>query len=151
MRIDAPEPDWQIRLRREEGEKLHVALEHLLPPEASAAYLISQNGQELAAVVRDDPADRLSLPSLAAGTLAAATGLGQALSRNGNCRFLLWGPDQSVLLAPVGRRALLLLVLRRGSQDRMADRRLDRSVRILEDILARLEAGGPAAGSTING
>lgn len=151
MRIDAPEPQWQIRLRRADGDKLERALEHLLPDDGAAIYLISCNGQELAAVTRDSPADRHTLSSLSAGTLAAASGLAQALSHDGPQRVLLWGRRQCVVLAPVGRRALMLLVLKRGVQGKMADRRLDRAVLILEDILSRTQGETPVMARAAEG
>ncbi len=151
MALGAPRPEWQIRLRHGDGDKLCRTLEQLLPPEGAAIYLISRSGQELAAVVRRGPADRQALASLAAGVLAAAQALGEALGHTGVQRFLQWGTRQTLLLTPVGERAVLLLVLDRGVRDTMARRKLDRAALVLDDILAGTETMEGSAGQGGNG
>ncbi|GAB4128843.1 MAG: hypothetical protein Kow001_23460 [Acidobacteriota bacterium] len=151
MALGASPQESQIRLRPGDTEKLCRTLEQLLPPEGAGIYLISRSGQELAAVVRRHPRDRQALASLAAGVLAAAQALGEALGRSGVQRFLQWGPHQSLLLAPVGERAVLLLVLDRGVHDTMARRKLDRAALVLDDILAGADALDSAPGRGDNG
>ena len=102
---------------------------------ARGAFLISRSGQEVAFDGEDEGLDRQAFSSLAAGTVAATFGLAELIGEEEFQRVVHRGRESSLLMCPVGNRALLILLLKAGDTDRVCPRSLARGILVLRDLL----------------
>jgi predicted regulator of Ras-like GTPase activity (Roadblock/LC7/MglB family) len=127
-----------FKLYEEEYEKICKVLDSLMKRSSvAAASLISRTGQELVFAGDSDVLDRDSIASLAAGSLAATLGLAHLLGEEEFERIYHLGREKSVVTSPVGKSALLLVVLPNGQNSKKLVKILRRTVMLLRDILDR--------------
>ncbi len=127
-----------LKLYAEEYEKIRTVLSSLLErSSATSASLISRTGQELAFRGDKEALDRDSISSLAAGSLAATLGLAHFLGEEEFQRIYHLGKKNSVVMSPVGKLALLLVVLPNGQPTKPLVENLGRTVLLLRDLLDR--------------
>ena len=127
-----------LKLYAEEYEKIRVVLGSLLDrSSATSASLISRTGQELAFRGDREALDRDSISSLAAGSMAATLGLAHFLGEEEFERIYHLGKKNSVVMSPVGKLALLLVVMPNGQPTKPLVENLGRTVLLLRDLLDR--------------
>lgn len=125
-----------LKLYAEEYEKIRLVLGSLLDrSSATSASLISRTGQELAFQGDRESVDRDSISSLAAGSLAATLGLAHFLGEDEFERVYHLGKQNSVVMSPVGKLALLLVVIPNSQPTRTLVETLGRTVLLLRDLL----------------
>ncbi|UCF37237.1 MAG: roadblock/LC7 domain-containing protein [Acidobacteriota bacterium] len=139
-----------LKLHPEESEKIQVVLSSLVAGFSSAsACLISRSGQEVAFEGVDSLGDRQALASLAAGNLAATSGLAQLIDECEFSRIVQQGRKRSMILMPVGELALLLLILGNERENREGLKQVPHVLLLLKDLLEkRNHVGGNGTKST---
>src|SRR5215510_14553378 len=103
-------PDTPILLREERFNQIKTVLARLrLDSEARVVFLVDKDGQQIAAQGEIGDLDTTSLASLAAGNVAATSGMAQLIGEKEFPTLSHEGDKESIHIAVIGR--LLLVVV----------------------------------------
>jgi len=149
--------DSDLRLGPAQTERIDFILSVLVRAcDADSALLVSAGGQEIAGKGCLDSIDRAAVSSLSAGTVAAMAELAEAFGETQFKGTTHRGKDRTILLRPIGRKALLVVTaVNQKIHPRLAHT-LYRAVSVLADILECSTepvsvAGDGQAGSRVSG
>jgi predicted regulator of Ras-like GTPase activity (Roadblock/LC7/MglB family) len=128
--------DSDLRLQAAQTEKIDFILSALVRAcDAEAAILVSGGGQEMAAKGNLADFDRVAVASLSAGTLAVMAELAGAFGDSEFKGATHRGRERTILLRPVGRKALLVVMAGNSRINPRLGHTLARAVPLLTDIL----------------
>jgi predicted regulator of Ras-like GTPase activity (Roadblock/LC7/MglB family) len=136
--------DSNLRLHSREYHKIVRTLSVLKEGcRAKGAFLISRSGQEVASNGDVEGLDRQAFSSLAASTMAATFGLAELIGEAEFQRIFHRGGESSLLMCPVGDKALLILVFKGRDRVGVSSRTLSSGILVLRDLLRdRARRGG---------
>ena len=128
--------DSDLRLQTVQTEKIDFILSALVRAcDAEAALLVSGSGQEMAGKGNLADFDRAAVASLSAGTLAAMAELAGVFGEPDFTGAAHRGKERTILLRPVGRKALLVVMAGNSRVTPRLGHTLARAVPLLTDIL----------------
>ncbi len=141
--------DSDLRLGATQTERIDFILSVLVRAcDAESVLLVSAGGQEIAGKGDLASVDRAAVASLSAGTVAAMAELAGAFGESQFKGTTHRGRDRTILLRPIGRKALLVVTaINRRIHPRLGHT-LFRAVPVLTDILEHSTEPG---GVTIDG
>lgn len=129
-----------FKLEAREYEKIVFVLSSLYQKlRVDSAFLINRNGQAIAYQGELRDLDLQALSSLAASNLAATFGLALLLGEREFERIHHKGEKSSILINPVGKHALLVLILPGNGEVGLDSLGLRQATLVLEDILSKCE------------
>lgn len=127
-----------LRLHPEESSKIDIVLGSIMGVgQGLAAFLIARTGQLIASRENGAFLEAESLATLAAGNLAATAGLATLIGEDEFERIYHRGRSNSILMFPVGKLAMLLLVVPNECRTGELVDRSNTAVMLLQDLLER--------------
>lgn len=127
-----------LRLHPEESSKIDYVLGSIMGVgQGLSAFLIARTGQLIASRENGSLLEAESVATLAAGNLAATAGLATLIGEDEFERIYHRGRVHSLLMFPVGKLAMLLLVIPNECRTGELVDRSNTAVMLLRDLLER--------------